>query len=371
MLIAIDARPLVEKKVGFGNLLYNTLTELLVLDKENDYLLLSDREVYFPIENYNNVRVLQYKDSLLYPKSFYYYYKLARFLEEKKIVPDVFWGTQHLLPKGLPKETKKVLTMHDFTHIRFPKATTKYNLFISKLFFAASVKCADIIPCVSNNTKSELRDFFPDCIENKELITIYEGGICHRESADIAIEKVSEKAVEIAQKPYILFVGTIEPRKNISLLIEAAPKLKKICTVVVCGKPGWEKKNIIDKLYCTENLIYMDYVSVEDKNYLMKNCFCQVQPSLYEGFGIPVVESMQNGTIVMVANNSSLKEIVQEPMLQFETHSVDEFCEKLIHLKNNIEDYQKAKEYCEQRGGDFDWSLTAKEYLKIFQEKGM
>lgn len=367
MIICVDARPLVEKKVGFGFFLQNMLEEIFIIDKSNEYILLSDRQVFFDVTKYNNVKIIQYKDGFILKKTFYYYFKLQNFLKKRGIIPDIFWATNHIMPRGFSENTMKVLTIHDFTHLKFPKSTTKFNLLISKLFFSTSIKNADNIICISKNTKSELEKYYFRECTGKIISTIYEGGYARKEllSDEIDMNNIRSQIISCGKRKFVLFIGTIEPRKNIKLLIEAAPKLQGIVEIVVCGKIGWESSKIISKLHNTRNLTYFNYITQDEKKYLMKNTVCQVQPSLYEGFGLPVVESMQAGTVVMVANNSSLKELVEMDNLKFETADVNDFCKKICELNDPIK-YQMAKDYCLKRGKYFDWRVAAKEYISIF-----
>lgn len=367
MVIGIDARPLVEKKTGFGFFLENILLEILKRDQTNEYILFSDREVCFDVAAYFNLRICRYHDTFLFRKSFYYYYRLATFLKRSGISLDVFWATEHFMPRGLPSNVKKVLTIYDFTHILYPKSTTKYNLLLSRIMFGPSIKRSDDIACISNNTRKELQVFYPKEVHNQKIVTIYgSGGRKNYSGKEIPYEKVSDIVKQIAKQPYILFVGTIEPRKNIPLLIEAAGKLKTKIHIVVCGKIGWESAQVVNQLKNTENLTYLNYVSQEDKEFLLQNCFCQVQPSLYEGFGLPVIESMQSGTVALVADNSSLRELVEMQELRFETRSSDSFCERILALQNDCQLYKYAQEYCNARGKDFDWGKTAEAYLNLF-----
>lgn len=369
MLIAIDARPLIKKRVGFGNLLFNTLMEILKIDSDNNYLLLSDREVWFPIESFSNVDVLYYKDSILYPKSFFYYLKLHVFLKKNGISPDVFWGTEHLMPKKLPEKTRKILTICDFTHIRYPNSTTKYNLLISKLFFLPSIRNADILACISENTRKELELLFNEEINDKIVSTIYLGGITKEKKAIKKDIYVSDNIKRVASDPFVLFIGTIEPRKDISLLIKVAPKLLGKVHVVVCGKIGWERHSVKKQLLHTENLSYIDYVTDSEKEYLLKRCFCLIQPSIYEGLGLPVIECMQSGSLVLVADNSALHEIVEMDELRFKTDNVDDLYYKLDALLSDRNLYLASKSYCKLRGSEFHWNKTAAEYYNIFMGK--
>ncbi len=369
MNIGIDARSLVEKKVGFGYFLTNMLEEMLQMDTLNTYYFFSDREIVFDFHKYKNVKTVQYKDSFFFPKSFYYYFRLAGFIKKSGIKLDVFWGTMHLMPKGFDSTVKKVLTIHDFTHRKFPKSTTKFNLLVSKLFFGPSLVNSDEVVCISNNTKQELLFYYPNECKNKRVSVIYEGGYSKKEIDKLSYneELIRKEILDIKHQKYLLFVGTIEPRKNISLLIEAAPKLSDVVKIVVCGKIGWEKEELVAKMKSTSDIFYFDYITQNEKIFLMKNAFCQVQPSLYEGFGLPVVESMQAGSIVMVANNSSLKEIVEMEELRFETNDVNDFCLKIKNLLDKTK-YEDAIRYCGKRGAFFDWHKAAQNYGSLFVE---
>ena len=116
-----------------------------------------------------------------------------------------------------------------------------------------------------------------------------------------------------------------------------------------------------------DNVYYLNYVTDQEKAYLLKNAYVFVMPSLYEGFGIPVVEAMQMDIPVVVADNSSLKEIVQMSKLRFETHNYKQLNEILNMLYDNKEFYQKAKQYSMNRKKDFTWEKTALQYIKVFK----
>ena len=371
MLICIDARPLEKNMAGIGMTIKNVLSVLLKKDKENMYLLVSDRNIDFDIKNYKNLKVLKYKSKWYCPKSFYYFYCLSGYLKNHNIIPDVFWGTQHILPKNLPNRCNKVLTIHDFTHLYYPKTTTLFNRIILRFFLKKSIKESDSIACVSNNTMSDLIKLFNEQVKNKNITVISPGGIeMNKKGIMDSHGSIRNEIYKAAKEKYILFVGTIEPRKNIKLLLKAAPKLKPEFHVVICGKIGWESKQTINALKHTENVTYLNYVNLSERDYLMNHCFCQIQPSVYEGFGMPVVECMQNGSISLVADNSSLKEIVEIPELKFSTYDAEDFCNKLYDLNDPVA-YKKANDYCKARGTQFSWEKTAFAYYKLFTNKSL
>lgn len=371
MNIGIDARALIAKKVGFGYFLQNMLEAILEIDHDNIYFLFTDRGISFDISKYKNIKIVYYEDSLLLPKTFYYFFKLHSVIKSNNIQLDVFWGPMHILPVGLGRSVFKILTIHDFTHLKFPSSTTVYNLVVSKLFFKPSIMLSDAIVCISKSTLKDLIEYFKMNNSSKNILCVYEGGYYNKNSQNIKynVENIHNNILSVNNERYVLFLGTIEPRKNLSILIKAAPLLKGKIKIVVCGKIGWEKRSIINKLHNTENLYYYDYINEDEKIFLMRNSFCQVQPSIYEGFGLPVVESMQAGSIVLVANNSSLREIVEPQELRFETHSVKDFCNKLLNLINDKELFKDMKEYCIERGKFFTWNKAAYSYIALFKNR--
>lgn len=164
-----------------------------------------------------------------------------------------------------------------------------------------------------------------------------------------------------------MFISTIEPRKNIDVLLNAFYNLNDKMDLVICGKIGWKCEQIEQRINNMDNVYYLNYVTDQEKAYLLKNAYVFVMPSLYEGFGIPVVEAMQMDIPVVVADNSSLKEIVQMSKLRFETHNYKQLNEILNMLYDNKEFYQKAKQYSMNRKKDFTWEKTALQYIKVFK----
>lgn len=367
MNIGIDARSLIEQKTGFGYFLENTLRELLKIDRANNYILFSDREIHLDF-SYPNLSEVRYKDGLFIKKTFYFRWCLAKWIKKSGIHLDVFWGVQHFLPKNLDEETKAVLTIHDFTPIKYPATTTKFNRLVTSILFSPSLRDANEIVCISNSTRSELEELYPCETSGKSIRVIYESG--NPPVADVSTKSdISQQVRKVLGQQFVLFTGTIEPRKNICTLIEAAPLLKSEAVVVVCGKLGWESSEIKDQLQNTENLVYLGYVSQEEKRVLMKHALCQVQPSQYEGFGIPVVECLQGGGIAVVADNSSLSEIIELPELKFETGNAWDMSSVVKSLLHDQGRYIRAKQYCYNRAKYFDWKNTAREYLSVFSAR--
>ncbi|GAA0091496.1 glycosyltransferase family 1 protein [Paraclostridium bifermentans] len=360
MRIGIDARPLIEKKTGIGYYLQYLLENILKNDKENQYFLFSDRKVYFECEKYKNLHVVIDNDSNM-KQTLWYLLRTNKLCKEYEI--DIFWGTQHVLPLGLRKQ-KTVLTMHDLVAFDFKETMSTYNKIINQLFIPKSLNKADKIITVSKSTKERLNYHFPK-INRDKVKVIYEDVVVSNDYSKVDKQKFEDLGIK--NKEYLMFLGTIEPRKNIKTLIKAFENINKETglKLVICGKYGWkyeEEKELIEKN--KENIMFLNYITEEEKSYLMKNSFLFVFPSLYEGFGLPVLEAMRNESAVIVANNTSLKELVEKEELKFETYDDKDLERKIINLYKDKNLYMEAIEYCKSRQSYFSWDEISQRYIE-------
>ena len=176
------------------------------------------------------------------------------------------------------------------------------------------------------------------------------------------------------KRDYILFVGTLQPRKNIERLVEAFSKLKnKELELVIVGKKGWQYEEILaapSKFGVSERVKFLDFVENKDLPSLYKNALCFVLPSLYEGFGLPVLEAMKFGCPVLTSNVSSLPEAGGDAAIYFDPTSAEDIA-KSLQLVINDEGLRKEmikKGYNQVK--KFSWEKTAKETLKVLEALG-
>ncbi|MBU3103154.1 glycosyltransferase family 4 protein [Clostridium gasigenes] len=359
MKIGIDARPLIEKKTGVGYYLKYLLDNILENDKANEYYLFSDREVFYNAGKYSNLNVIIDTESKM-KKTFWYLFNTRKLCEKYSI--DVFWGTQHVLPLNM-KAIKTVLTIHDLVAFDFKETMGTYNRIINRVLIPRSLKKADKIIAVSKSTKERLYYNFPNLSKDKSKV-IYEDVVVNNNFNNINDDILNKNSIK--EKEYLMFLGTIEPRKNIKTLIKALEGINKETgmKLVICGKYGWkcsEEKLLIEAN--KDKIVFLNYVTEEEKNYLMKYSFAFVFPSLYEGFGLPVLEAMRSGTISIVSDNTSLKELIEKEELKFKTEDYKELEKKVISLYNNKKLYDEARKYCGEREKYFSWDNISKEYI--------
>ncbi len=363
MRIGIDVSRLREEKRGVGHYLFNLLENISRLDKEDEFYLYSPRPIkFYPAQGGN----WHYRfGHLPLPGSFWFQTEGKRFIQKDKI--DVFFGSCDILPLGLPKEVKKVLVVHDLVFVLYPETMANYNRFVHKLFFAKSIKASDTIIAVSQATKRDIVKYFR--VEPEKIFVIYEG------VKEIFSPSEEEKILNLRQrydllKPYILNVGTLEPKKNHITLLKAFARLKVDWDLVIIGKKGWKAEGFfsaLKELRIDERVKILGYLPAEDLPLFYAGAEIFVFPSLYEGFGLPVLEAMACGTPVICSNVSSLPEVGGDAVLYFNPSSVEELVSQIERLIGDSNLKEKLKEKGKKRAKEFNWQKTAEETLKVLK----
>lgn len=376
MNIGIDARGLDGNKSGIPTYIEEVVKNINDLNsKENTYILYSSRKVNIDAKLNDNIIIKDGDRSL---GSFWVYFKLPKILKEDKI--DVYWGTQHLLPKRnrYTKNIKFVLTVHDLAIKKLKTVGSFKNTIIQIMFLKKSIKHADKIIADSKATKKDIIDIYK--IKEEKIRVVYPGTNIKEMNFEITDKQKDEIEEKFGIKniPYLFFISTIEPRKNIETLIRAFEYIRRKENInlklILAGGLGWKYQNVLDlieKSEYKEDIIMPGYISNEEKQYLFKNCKCLVYPSLYEGFGLPILEAMANKSIVVTSNVSSIPEVGGDVAYYYEgVLNYGELGNRIIEVINlsNEEKQEKIKQGLEQTK-KFTWEKCAKEILEILKSK--
>ncbi|MGE4357862.1 MAG: glycosyltransferase family 4 protein, partial [Candidatus Omnitrophota bacterium] len=172
---------------------------------------------------------------------------------------------------------------------------------------------------------------------------------------------------------FILFVGTIEPRKNLKNLILAFDKLKKEIThqLVIVGMKGWGTEEIfslVESLNLKDKVIFTGYLPQRGINFFYNLCDCFVYPSFYEGFGLPIVEAMQAGCAVITSNTSSCGEIGKNAGILVEPDSLDSLASAIFKVVSDRGLNCKLRESALRRAKDFSWKVAGEKTLHFFED---
>jgi glycosyltransferase involved in cell wall biosynthesis len=283
---------------------------------------------------------------------------------------DVFWSPRHILPYSKIPGIPYVLTIHDLVWKICPQTMDKRNYYHEKLLMPHSVKNADAIICVSQTTKQDLMHFLK-VPENKIYVTYLAPVHMINSSSTVSVAYSNLHQ----NKSFILSLGTQEPRKNQQRLIEAygnlPAELREQFKLIIVGKKGWGNVNLqafVQEKNLDNFVLIYDYLPEEIVSYLLQAAYCLAFPSLYEGFGLPLVEAMAMGTPVITSNIGAMAEIVQDAAYLIDPYSVDSIREGLQTLLESPSIRQKLKEKGLERGRFFVWGDAAEQFNKILHK---
>jgi len=387
MKIAIDISPLATpKRTGIENFTFNFCKNLSKVDKENEYILFANSYGHFQslkeaiegigIKESRNIstQISRVPRTILELMWKYIHIPSVEHLVHEKI--DVF----HIMGAGainpLLRTVKLVATIYDLIPIKFPDFFDEKTRRHFNCYFNNVIPKADVVIAISNSTKEDILEYF-DIPGNKvEVVAPGFDSELYRQMQDKSmIDKI--KAKYGIDKNYILFVGTLEPRKNLQKLIKAysiLPEyLKSDYLLVVCGKKGLffeELFRAVKELKLEEKVIFTGYVPDEDLPFLMNGAEVFVYPSLYEGFGLPPLEAMACGTPVISSKVSSLPEVVNDAGILINPNDVEELSDALLRVLSNNELRAQLSEKGLKQASKFSWKKTAMKIVEIYNKVG-
>lgn len=371
--IGIDISPLTSfSRTGVGEYTYELLNALFDIDAENQYFLFyngfknvsdcipkwSQKNVHFVRTGWPNKL---FHSSLLFLR----WPKMDRIIEQKMGVTLDYFFSPNIGFHSVSKKCKHILTLHDLSFEIFPECFSfKRRLWHVLLSPKKPCKKASIVLVPSENTKRDIVDIYG--IDPEKIKVIY-SGLSSTFHSDLVPHNNSDlKNKYKLPSKYILFLGTIEPRKNIEGLIDAFQILQKDFPeyyLLIAGAPGWKNKHIFAAIEKNENVQYIGYVAPEDKPALYAGASVFVYPSLYEGFGFPVLEAFAAGAPVVTSARSSLPEIAGDAAYYVNPYNSFEIAEGMKQL---VEDTELSTLFI-QKGflqiQKFQWQKTAEQFI--------
>lgn len=359
----------VQQRVGSGQVAAELIKHIERLDHLNDYTVLLPAE---PVADLPRKRD-RFNYRILRPKRLWtrIALPLAIFWERDK--PDIFFSPTHYLPEF--NSLKRVMMIMDLGYLHYPEFFKKSDLYKLSRWTKRSVESAAHILTISRSSKKDIIEHYK---VHSQRITVAYPGV----DRSMFGTKFKPKAIDyIKQKysidgEYIIFISTIQPRKNLVRLFEAFKAIEGLKLVIVGkttgeGKEGWMYQDILSKpkeLGIENEVIFTGFVPTKDLTLLLRGAVACIQPSLWEGFGIPVVESMAVGTPVLVANASSLPEIVGEAGLLFDPRSVTQIEQSIRTIFADKKLGAKLSRLGQIRARRFTWERMTKQVLEVFDK---
>lgn len=365
----------VPQRLGSSQVAFELIRNFEKIDKKNDYTILLPNS---PLTDLPKERA-GWRYKVLKPKRLWTKIALPLALYTAKQKPDLVFTPTHYIPRFVPRGIKRVVTIFDLSFLHFPEMFTKKDLWQLKNWTKFSVENADLIITISKFSKNDIyKEYhFP----KDKIIVAYPG----YDKEKFIVRDTKSKTEEIRRKyniedNYILYIGTIQPRKNLERLIEAFARIvkgeQKIQLVIAGktngeGKQGWMYEGILqapEKLGIEKSVKFLGFVPTDDLSLLLSEARAFILPSLWEGFGIPVVEAMACGTPVITSNVSSLPEVVGKAGLLVDPYSIDQIEQA---MRTVITDKKLRQKYSKKgiiQAKKFSWRNMAKIVLKEFEK---
>jgi glycosyltransferase involved in cell wall biosynthesis len=360
--IGVDIRPFYEPLTGVGWYLYHLLHELAKRD-DVELLLFGDARTTDLGPNLHadlpvNARLCAFDLRGQAPGRFDRPITAAAYVAWLALSDcDVFFGANYFLPRlhGAVAR-RRVITIHDLTYKRFPELLQKETLDNLERQMAREIAIADAIVCVSESTRRDLLAFYP--VDPSRAVAIH-SGLGALPPAD---------PIDGLPAHYILFVSTIEPRKNLGTLLDAFERIRTTYdgALVVVGKIGWKSEGIARRLR-ERGIVHLDYLRASQLATVYRNAEAFVFPSIYEGFGFPLLEAMAHGVPSIAARSSSLPEIGGDAALYFEPTDVDALTRVLDRVLHDAALREELAARGRARAAEFQWSRAAEETLAVLR----
>jgi glycosyltransferase involved in cell wall biosynthesis len=367
MRIGIDARLVYYSQAGISQYILRLIQGLAGIDRENEFIILQSRKDKHIIVDKPN-----FKRVSLWTPSHHRLEQYALRVEISGLNLDVLHSPDFIPPFHC--RCKSIITIHDLAFLLYPHFLTKDSArYYSQIDEA--VKRTDHIIAVSESTRQDTIRLLG--APKHKITVIYESANpIYRLVNDREILEQTKNKYHITGD-FILFVSTIEPRKNVPTLLKACRQLldsyKADVKLAVVGRRGWlseEVFTLVDELKLTNDILFLDRVPVEDLLHLYNAAQLLVQPSFYEGFGLPPLEAMACGTPVVVSNVSSLPEVVGDAGLLVDPENVSELTVAIWRVLTDeaLRAELIAKGF--KRARCFSWEKTALETLELYQRVG-
>jgi len=381
MKIGVDIRVLMDKHYsGVSEYTAAVLKEILRLDTDDEFRLFynSFRDVSNRVGHFDHPH-LEMKHTA-YPNRIFNY-GLQKMLQWPKLDQavggaDVFWSP-HINFSHFSGETKHVLTIHDISFLHYPEFFSRRKNFWHRALALKKLtdNCEHII-AVSENTRQDIIELLK--VPEDKVTTIYSGINTPASMPGPDEEKNFFRRHEL-KKRFILYLGTIEPRKNIAGLIHAYNRMRDDnvnlvdVQLVLAGARGWRNRPIFraweDSPY-RGDIKFLGYVGVSEKELLYNRAEVFVYPSYYEGFGLPPLEAMAHGVPVITSNVSSLPEVVGAAALTVNPYDINEIAKALELVVMEPDLKKKMIEAGRRQIKNFSWEKTAEQYIELFHKLG-
>ena len=361
MKIAVNTRLLIKSQMeGIARFNYEVLKRIVNEHPEDEFYFFFDRPYSKDFIFGDNVIPKVLFPPTRHPLLTTIWLEIILKRELKKIKPDIFFSGDSYMP--LNTGIKTLIVSHDLAYLHFPEHQRFFDRNYYKLFFKKFHHAADKIIAVSQFTKNDIVDKYN--ISQEKIDVVYNAANGHFHPVDNSTkQKIKEKNTK--GKPFFTYLGSIHPRKNLTTLIRAFNIFKQNDTqdyhLLIIGRPAWKTKSFYHELNSSPYKEYIitkqipreqlpDYIASADAMFYI---------SLFEGFGIPILEGFEAGIPVVTSNVSSMPEVAQDAAILVDPHDPTTVAKAMHDIANDKALRQRLIDKGSKRLKDFSWDTSA------------
>ena len=273
--------------------------------------------------------------------------------DTRVIRPDVFWSATHLLPYRLPPGLAKIVTLLDVVWRDHPETMSRRNRHLARSL-ERGLHQADRIVCISAFTRDRLRAHWPQLAERSVVLHL------------APRQFTNNTPPASASRPYLLNVDTVEPRKNLSVLIDVVKQLTEY-QLVQCGAIGWGMNEFLQQVKATPSVVLKGYVSETELVRWYRGAVAALFPSIYEGFHLPPLDAMSAGCPVIASDIPAHREVLGDAAIFVPCHDVKAWVEAVARLRNDRDYRADLVAAGLQQASRFSWDSSARTLLQLFE----
>ena len=364
--IAIDARKI--RDFGIGTYIRNLIRELGQLDQDNQYLLLTGQQGHGAVRRLPE----NFREVLVHSPVYSLRELVELSWEILRVKVDLYHATHYVLPAFVP--CKAVVTIHDIIHLLYPEfLPNRLAFFYAQRMIRRSLVRGDRIITVSRNTREDLTSYFH--MSSEKIDVIYNGieDAFRERLASVDLDRWMKNLG--LERPYFLFVGNPKPHKNLDNVVKAfarALELQDFPHRLVCvgdrDAVEFKIRQRAEQAGISDRLVLLGHVAQEALPAIYQGASLFIYPTLYEGFGLPVVEAMASCVPVITSNNSALKEIAAGYAHLVNPLDVEAIAHAIVQCVTDKEHRESLCKLGQRRSKDFRWSRAAEKTLAIYRE---
>lgn len=356
-----------EREDGNQTYILNLFRAIREIDRANQYTFYYNRPSHKKVEAPNFVHKVQQTPFMWTQRVFPF------LLRQDK--PDVLFMPIQMLPFLKSSKQKSVVTIHDLAFLLYPETFPPKDAFLHKLYVREAITKADHLIAITEATKQDIIKFYN--INPAKITVVYHGV----DKSRFRLMQTGEESLIVdvkskynITKPYILYIGNVQPRKNIQGLIKAYQKLRKTTDhnyqLVIAGAKAWLVEDVMKEIGddYRDDIIFTGRFEDAELSPLLWGADLFVLPSFYEGFGLPILEAMACGVPTAVSNTPSLVEVGGDASLSFDPHNIDDMAKVLDNIISNPDLRQTMRTNGLARVLEFSWNRCAKETIQVIKE---